>query len=222
MLTVGRTRGLLNKPFNPKSGARLYIRFSSLPLCSVYLIYRIVAAGLDHVLQHLVVYIGVYEYLGKFASEDDVRYLVYIFESRLDLIFIFFGLYAFYVRYLVVDPLYLKHDRSRAVRAAGDHHFFVVHPSAHDRPALQTRIDISRDSRPRFGAVSEDAAVCGRVRDVFGLFQSVETHMPEIVGPAVALKDKLVAHVVTWTGAYVWFGAVLRLKLRVELFVYYR
>ena len=51
-----------------------------------------------------------------------------------------------------VDPLNFKDDRSGAVIAAGNHPPVIIGPSFHDRAALESRVNISADSVPRFAA----------------------------------------------------------------------
>ena len=48
--------------------------------------------------------------------------------------------------------LQFEDDRTCTVATTGNHHLLVVGPAFHDRTALQSRIDITADAIPSFGA----------------------------------------------------------------------
>lgn len=52
-----------------------------------------------------------------------------------------------------VDALQLEDYRARAIVAAADHLVLPLHPSPHNRSALQARVDVARNGIPRLGAV---------------------------------------------------------------------
>src|SRR5574344_2373548 len=55
-------------------------------------------------------------------------------------------------RSLFVYSLQFEDDRTCTVATTGNHHLLVVGPAFHDRTALQSRIDITADAIPSFGA----------------------------------------------------------------------
>ena len=130
---------------------------------------------------------------------------------------------------ICIDSFNFENDRSCAVVAAGDHDFIVIHPTVHDAPALQRRVDITADGVPRFRAerhTLRSAVRCfWRLQTAFvrrtGFHKCSSTHVPEIIPFIVAVKQEFITNMVAGAFAAVRHGAVLRLQLREQLLVQY-
>ena len=130
---------------------------------------------------------------------------------------------------IYIDSFNFENNRSCTVVAAGNHDFIVIHPTVHDAPSLQRRVDVAADGVPRFRAerhTLRSAVRCSRrLQAAFlrrtGFHKCSSTHVPEIISLIVAIKHKLIANTVTRTLAAVRHGAVLRLQLWKQLFVQY-
>ena len=130
---------------------------------------------------------------------------------------------------IYIDSFNFENNRSCTVVAAGNHDFIVIHPTVHDAPSLQRRVDVAADGIPRFGTernALRSAVRCSRrLQAAFvrrtGFHKCSSTHVPEIISLIVAIKHKLIANTVTRALAAVRHGAVLRLQLWKQLFVQY-
>ena len=118
-----------------------------------------------------------------------------------------------------IYSLYFEDDRSCSIVAAGNHDLVIIHPAVHDAPALQRRVDIAADGIPRFGTERHTIrpAVCRprRLQADFvwlaRLYQRTRTHVPEVIPLIVAVKQKLITHIITGAFAAVRYGTVFLL-----------
>ena len=130
---------------------------------------------------------------------------------------------------IYIDSFNFENDRSCAVVAAGDHDFIVIHPTVHDAPSLQRRVDVAADGIPRFGTernALRSAVRCSRrLQAAFvrrtGFHKCSSTHVPEIIPFIVAVKQEFITNMVAGAFAAVRHGAVLRLQIWKQLFVQY-
>ena len=121
-----------------------------------------------------------------------------------------------------VDALQLEDYWACAIVAAADHLVLPLHPSPHNRSALQARVDVARNGIPRLGAVRAPWATGDGVGVGVGSRQRAEAALPEMVLVAVALEQELVAHVVAGARSRLLVRAVALLQLGEQLLVDYR
>lgn len=80
-----------------------------------------------------------------------------------------------------VNALELEDYRARAIVAAADHLVLPLHPSPHNRSALQARVDVARDGIPRLGAVRAPWAAGDGIGVGVGSRQRAKAALPEMV-----------------------------------------
>ncbi len=110
-------------------------------------------------------------------------------------------------------------NRSGRIVATSDHNLIIIHPSVHNRSALESGINISADSIPRFRAkrntVRPTVHRAGRDRNILigqtALYQRPCAHMPIIIPLTVPVKNKFISHIVARTLSAVWSSAIQRL-----------
>ena len=118
-----------------------------------------------------------------------------------------------------IYSLYFKDDRSCSIVAAGNHNLIILRPAMHDASTLQSRINITADSIPSLrterntfcSAMHRSRRLQTTLIRFAGFHKCSRTHVPEVVPLIVAVKQKLITHIIAGAFAAVRYGAVFLL-----------